>query len=140
MPCDAANYGMRESMARVRLTEDLKTRLPALSRLRDRTPHCPMKTATERCLDNEEKQEPECQLVSKRRKNLRSPEQRSIMMISWRGHTNQTPDHGHLHSMDRVRWLGEVHKDLESLQALPLTVQTQRTGQSASCPVCRFTG
>ena len=124
MLCDAVNYGMSESMAKVRLTEDMK---PALSKLRNRTPHCPMQTAIERFLNNGEKRETKCQLISKCRENLRSPEKRRIMMISWHGHPNQTPDHGHLHSMDRVRWLVEVHKDLESLHALPLTVQTQRT-------------
>ena len=53
-------------MANVRLTEETETRLEALSKARDRSPHYLMKAAIERYLDVEEALEAERQLVLKR--------------------------------------------------------------------------
>lgn len=53
-------------MANVRLTEEIETRLEALSKTRDRTPHYLMKLAIERFLDVEEAIESERKLVLER--------------------------------------------------------------------------
>ena len=50
-------------MANVRLSEDTRNRLEALSKARDRTPHYLMKTAIERFVEVEEALEAERRLV-----------------------------------------------------------------------------
>ena len=50
-------------MANVRLSEETRIRLEALSKARDRTPHYLMKAAIERYLDAEESLEAERRLV-----------------------------------------------------------------------------
>ncbi len=57
---------MANSTLGVRLNENTRYRLEALSKARDRTPHYLMKTAIERFLDVEEALESERQLVKSR--------------------------------------------------------------------------
>ena len=53
-------------MANIHLSEEMESRIDALSKVRDRTPDYLMKTAIERFLDVEESLEAERQLVLKR--------------------------------------------------------------------------
>ena len=57
-------------MANVRLTEETETRLEALSKARDRSPHYLMKLAIERFLDVEEALESERNIVLDRWKEF----------------------------------------------------------------------
>ena len=57
---------MAKSTMGVRLSEDTQSRLEALGKARDRSPHYLMKTAIERFLDSEEALEEERRLVKSR--------------------------------------------------------------------------
>ena len=57
---------MANSTMGVRLNEDIRLRLEALGKVRDRTPHYLMKSAVERFLEVEEALETERQLVKNR--------------------------------------------------------------------------